>query len=419
MDTNQNEKLPFYRRHPVFIALVISSIIGMGYKLVTSRDVEDFLQFPIAGPLWALIYVFPIMLMLGEMYCLILEGRGMKAIGARVFDATALILGIFYEYAYIAFWKNATGTDWQYQLHNAERHTPIYSQTATTVAVIFILAITGYLVLQYSSLETLPPLVTVLSMSAMYLGIIELIILTIQVFGVGNDYEKEEDFYLLILPACCILMTLRTILQKIHEWQKTTMEMSGINENPVLNASANILENVAVWPIFALFLMIPLLGIIIMLLMLVGQAPDSIVKAWTETSEWNLSTKVSPQNIYYDEHYLCTVAAGGHRRIVKPIRKGIRHGHEVTVNRQLCIANAFEQILEEKTPHLHRAVRSFYDKYGFPVARMINSRWTADVVYIMMKPLEWFFLVVIYMVDVHPENRIAVQYMGQVPEYRH
>ncbi len=419
MDTNQNENLPFYRRHPVFIALVISSIIGMGYKLVTSRDVEEFLQFPIAGPLWVLIYVFPIMLMLGEMYCLILEGRGMKAIGARVFDATALILGIFYEYAYIAFGKNATGTDWQYQLHNAERHTPIYSQTATTVAVIFILAITGYLVLQYSSLETLPPLVTVLSMSAMYLGIIELIILTIQVFGVGNDYEKEEDFYLLILPACCILMTLRTILQKIHEWQKTTMEMSGINENPVLNASANILENVAVWPIFALFLMIPLLGIIIMLLMLVGQAPDSVVKAWTETSEWNLSTKISPQNIYYDEHYLCTVAAGGHRRIVKPIRKGIRHGHEVTVNRQLCIANAFEQILEEKTPHLHRAVRSFYDKYGFPVARMINSRWTADVVYIMMKPLEWFFLVVIYMVDVHPENRIAVQYMGQVPEYRH
>ena len=28
-----------------------------------------------------------------------------------------------------------------------------------------------------------------------------------------------------------------------------------------------------------------------------------------------------------------------------------------------------------------------------------------------MKPLEWFFLAVLYAVDVKPENRIAVQYL--------
>ncbi|MFX3822726.1 DUF6688 family protein [Streptococcus suis] len=35
----------------------------------------------------------------------------------------------------------------------------------------------------------------------------------------------------------------------------------------------------------------------------------------------------------------------GHRKVVKPIRMGERHGHRVLVNRQLQIENAFEQIL--------------------------------------------------------------------------
>lgn len=159
--------------------------------------------------------------------------------------------------------------------------------------------------------------------------------------------------------------------------------------------------------------MFPLLGILIAILMLFGQAPDSVIKAFTETSDWNLSLRQAPQNVMYDEHYLCTVAAGGHEKVVKPIRLGRRHGHEVIVNRQLCIANAFEQVLEERTPGFHRALRHFYDTYGFPVARLIHSKYTADLVYFIMKPLEWIFLCVLYLTDAHPENRIAVQYTGK------
>ena len=116
--------------------------------------------------------------------------------------------------------------------------------------------------------------------------------------------------------------------------------------------------------------------------------------------------------MHYDEHYLCTVAAGGHRRVVKPLRLGIRHGHRVIVNRQLCVANAFEQVLEERTPRFHRAVRNFYDRYGFPIARLIHSKYIADLVYFIMKPLEWVFLLVLYLTCTDPENRIAVQYTG-------
>ncbi|SEM15778.1 hypothetical protein SAMN04487770_12741 [Butyrivibrio sp. ob235] len=391
----ENKPFSLFNKHSIWITLIAPVLIGV----VFARR---------GGILLGPIFIFPVFLVIDEFICFIISINKVKIIASRVFDAFVLIIGPTYEWLYIGEIKNATWYDWPEQLYNAQRHTPIYTGAVATVMIIFLLAILGYIILQYTPLNELPPLVAVLSMAAMYLGIIQLIILTVQVFGVGD----EMDVYLFPLPACCILITARTIVEKIYEWNDNRFDTSKLEQNPVLKTSDTILKNVILWPFFAIFLMIPLLGILIAILYLFGQAPDSVIKAWTETSQWNLSTKISPQNIYYDEHYLCTVAAGGHRRVVKPIRKGIRHGHEVTVNRQLCIANAFEQILEEKTPHLHRAVRAFYDKYGFPVARLIKSRWIADAVYFIMKPLEWFFLIVIYMVDVHPENRIAVQYMG-------
>ena len=58
-------------------------------------------------------------------------------------------------------------------------------------------------------------------------------------------------------------------------------------------------------------------------------------------------------------------------------------------------------------------MRHIYDTYGFPIAKLIRSPYAADVIYLLMKPLEWLFLIVLYAVDVHPEDRIAVQYTGK------
>ena len=62
---------------------------------------------------------------------------------------------------------------------------------------------------------------------------------------------------------------------------------------------------------------------------------------------------------------------------------------------------------------LHKRIRGFYDKYGFPISKLIHSKYVADFIYFIMKPLEWLFLIVLYLVDREPENRIAVQYMGE------
>ena len=71
--------------------------------------------------------------------------------------------------------------------------------------------------------------------------------------------------------------------------------------------------------------------------MLFGQRPDEAIKAFLETSDWTLSTKISPPSITYQ----------------------------------------------------------------------------ADITYILMKPLEWIFLLVLYIFDVNPENRIVTQYIGK------
>ena len=217
-----------------------------------------------------------------------------------------------------------------------------------------------------------------------------------------------------ILPVCCVCIKASTVIYKMREWNETAAEREEKDYGRVLNQCNQLLQDANRWPVAAFILMWPLLGVIIAILMLFGQKPDAIIRAWTETSDWNLSQRTAPQNLYQDEHYLCTVAAGGHEKIVKPLRLGIRHGHEVIVNRQLCVANAFEQVLEEKIPRVHKVIRGAYDKYGFPVARLIKTKVAADIVYFMMKPVEWIFLIVLYLVDVKPENRIAVQYMGNI-----
>jgi hypothetical protein len=89
---------------------------------------------------------------------------------------------------------------------------------------------------------------------------------------------------------------------------------------------------------------------------------------------------------------------------------GKRHGHRVIVNRQLAVANAFEELLSQHLPRLHRLVRYVYDRWGYPISRHIRTPWAADAVWLLMKPAEWFFLVCLYLFDLKPENRIAVQY---------
>lgn len=320
-------------------------------------------------------------------------------------DMFVILAAVSLELFYLGMTNVMFDADWMTQLYNDQRHSPIFPGSMPTVLAILILSLVGFLILSIIDVNKTPPLVTVLAMSALYAGLIFSVVFTFHVIDLV--YDEILDLYLLLPPLNFLLMSFRVICRIIKEY-RFPEEKAGI--------SRRVLNDARKWPVIALLLMLPLLGVLFCIMMLFGQTPDAAIRAFTDTADFRLSQMTAPQNLYYDEHYLCTVAAGGDPEIVHPLRMGVRHGHKVIVNRQLCIANAFEQILEERTPRLHRTVRSFYDAYGFPLAKLIRSKKEADIVYILMKPLEWFFLIVLYLTDVHPEDRIAMQYTGHTAE---
>ncbi len=168
--------------------------------------------------------------------------------------------------------------------------------------------------------------------------------------------------------------------------------------------------------LFVLFL--PIYTAITGFLMLFGQRPDSIVRAFTDTYKHGFSQlDYLCNNVQCGGHFLCSVAANGHKKVVQPIRYGERNGEKIICNRQLLIANAFEELVEEKFPKAHKNIRRNYNKVGVVVHRyynVFNNKLVADLVYVLMKPLEIIFVCTLYCFDIKPENRIARQYLKKV-----
>lgn len=168
---------------------------------------------------------------------------------------------------------------------------------------------------------------------------------------------------------------------------------------------------------FLLVLCLPILIIITGFLLLFGQKPDALIKTFTDTYKHGFSQLDHMcYNVECGGHFLCSVAAKGHKNIVKPIRYGERRGKAILCNRQLLISNAFEELIEQKLPKTHKIIRHNYNKVGNIVHRhyhIFDNKPIANLTYILMKPLEWCFLTILYMFDQNPENRIARQYLNQ------
>lgn len=439
-----NEIKNYAIKHPIRLQILICLFLSLGFTIISSimsvvgmrhitgigKAIRIILSNMVAGTFIISALIYPIIVTIYEVIYFVINAKKDKpdetydnsnqlnSIGRMLYDFFILLVGVILEFIILnLFHEVVWGADWFKELHNAQLHAPINSKYIITFVVISSLYVLGILVIKLKKKR--PPLVTVLCISAMYLGVIESIFFTIQILGMHiilesgrTNYRFELDLlYTILIPVNMLLIMLRVMLVEIKTYKIDENRNSKIESRPILVWCNNVLNNSKNWPILALFLMIPLLGIIIGILTLFGQAPDAAIKAFTETADYTFSTKIPPQNIYYDEHYLCTVAAGGHKSVVKPLRMGKRHGHDVVVNRQLMIANAFEQILEERIPKVHRVIRDFYDRYGFPIAKLIKSKTVADVIWFIMKPLEWLFLIVIYLFDVNPEDRIAKQYL--------
>lgn len=399
------------KKWPIAASIGISLGIGFAMGILAFSFDLDYLLAPIFSALIiGGLVIYPCILTLINLASLFKQPKDtLWKRKIKQFEFITIILGLLYSMMCLAVVNDLfdimLNSEWSEQLYNSELHQPVWTNGVPVSIMLCVIGGIGYLILSCIKLEKMPPLIIVLAIAAMYLGMFECIVWCIQIFSL-------EYSILCLFPFNCIIIGIKTIRYKITEWN--VMEEHNDNAyktNSILGYFHKNLMHAAYWPIIAFILMWPLLGIVLCFLMLFGQKPDYLIKAWTETADWRLSQKTAPPNLYKDQHYLCTVAARGHNRIVKPIRMGERHGHRVVVNRQLCIANAFEQILEERTPQFHKCVRHLYDTYGFPIAKLIRTKTAADIVYLLMKPLEWFFLIVLYLCDTKPENRIAMQYL--------
>lgn len=352
----------------------------------------------LSGHLVALFMAGPAVLSIYNILYLVIphSSETMRKRSQRM-EAVTIVFGGLCFYLSTAFTNVNWNKNWWEQLYNEELHAPVATWTYPTLIAIGAIGLAGYLVLYIARRRSLPPLLTVLGLGGLYLGAGLCLVLFVQLCK--NTWIQ-----------CVYLGNLLLIFLKVIKELVLRHRDIPLDGQHKIRRVHRLLGKGKNLPWVGLLMALPLLGIALAILTLFGQEPDSIIQAWTQTSDWTFSQQVAPPNLPMDYHYLCTVAAGGHRRLVKPLRMGKRHGHWVLVNRQLAVANAFEELLQQRLPRFHRVLRGAYDRYGYPIANHIRSPWAADAVWLLMKPAEWFFLGVLYLFDRKPENRIAVQY---------
>ena len=268
-----------------------------------------------------------------------------------IFNIVSIIICLIYSYMGFSYvekgvYGNSVYLDYNVstpiEIHNSRRgevmyHAPIASWSLPTVLTILALGIIAYLILRINK-KKMAPLITVALLSCTLICSIYMLLFIIQVAFAHINFH---DLLLLIFPINYILCTIKLQIDIINKYKNN--EETKQYSNKYLNKISNILCNAENWKIGQLIIAIPVLTIMICILLLFGQRPDEAIRAFLETSDWNLSTFVSqPMPIEYVGHYLCTVSLKGHKKIVKPTRIGIRYGNKIIVNRQLCIANAFE-----------------------------------------------------------------------------
>lgn len=281
-----------------------------------------------------------------------------------------------------------------------------------SIYVLTFLCMAAYLYSTYRK-QIATPIVEVVTNCFLLIGLILNIFVAIQISTeVGLFFWLPGNVPIILLLLLVLVKNQKLLLEYL---QQQKVEHQGLIQKIALRLL--LLPPVFKMPLLIL-LSVPLTIMIVLLLLLVGQQPNSMIRAFTDTYRHGFSTlDYMCDNVNCGGHYLCSVAAKGHRGIVKPKRLGERNGEVIICNRQLLIANAFEELLEEYAPSLHGFIRKNYNKVGNLIHRyyyVFNKPLVSDVIYILMKPLEWIFLLVLYTLDKNPENRIAVQYLRKV-----
>ena len=263
----------FYRS-PLSIACVISLAASAVLCLVSAFQGATASFVLIGFPLAAIFVFLPLALTLENLLFLFFPlktGKGES--GIKLLELVTLLLGGFLSAIYLGSGIHAVmPVDWNQQLENNQRHTPIAMDSLPTVILFAVLAIAGYVILRYCPRKKLPPLLMVFSMSAMYIGMVLCILWCVQ------TWKQSMMFPLMLLPINCVLIGLRTIRLVVREEKQRLEQEPDRQKGKWL---ARILSHVSTWPVLALVAALPLLGVVTGILVLFCQQPDNLIRAWT------------------------------------------------------------------------------------------------------------------------------------------
>ena len=153
--------------------------------------------------------VAPVVLSAGNIYGLIVPGMKRK----RLCWCLTVLLGFFLSTVFLGFLEDVTDAYWDVQLVNTEVHQILNSQTRGIYIVLMLIGAAGFVVLAAGKMENTPPLVSVLSIAAMYPAAISCVIWCIQICPLGQG--DKFTLPLMILPANLIIMMCALIREKI------------------------------------------------------------------------------------------------------------------------------------------------------------------------------------------------------------
>ena len=269
----------------------------------------------------------------------------------------------------------------------------------------------GYLVSRRRP-EALPVATEALVLASLLVGIFVDAVAAIQTITLLPYLVALPATLPLMAPIAALVLMLRELRARLLRRARETLGQNAgdLDANSVVPA-----DGVSRWSSrsgrLALWLPLPLVGLYATLEALYLGHADAFVSVVTNTCTHPFSRGTLEIVREQHCHYLCTVAARGHARLVRPLRYGQRRGQRIVVNRQLQLANAFEDLLHERWPRLGRVARTTYDRLGLPMSRYIRGAYAADLVYLAMKPAEWLFYLSLLLLDRGPpEARIDRMY---------
>lgn len=300
--------------------------------------------------------------------------------------------------------------EWYEAGYTGQFHNLISGQYEISLVIPLIVGCVGLFILLIFKPEKLSPIISALSIASVFILNVIQIFIAIQMSN--NLYYAGLFWFMFYVYHFNILMISAIAIKKQIGYQLKFYKSLPVTsvKSKLTNFLYSKINNIYKYSGFVFLCLLFVVALMEIVFILIGQGADGPIKAFTDTADWTFSRQTPPPPIEYEGHYLCTVAAGGHKKVVKPLRYGTRRGQRIVVNRQLCVANAFEDYIQTKFPGFHRFIRGIYDKYGYPISKHITTQTRADIVYFLMKPLEWIFLGFLYTMDVNPEDRIRKQY---------